>query len=61
MVQGKSNLVEIAGELRHETEQAFLIFDGVRDVWLPKSLVEWDDAEGIAVMPEWLAIDKELL
>ena len=38
----KSNLVDIAAIKRHETDRAFLVFDGTREVWLPKSLVEED-------------------
>ena len=57
----KSDLVNIAGQLRHETEKAYLFYDGVRAVWLPKSQCEWDASAARMVMPEWLAIDKELL
>lgn len=58
---GRSDLVDIAAELRHETARAFLVFDGTREVWLPKSLAEHDEAEGTFAMPEWLAKDKELI
>jgi hypothetical protein len=34
---GRSDLVDVAGELRRETPKAFLIFDGSKEVWLPKS------------------------
>ena len=53
-------LVDIAAELRHETEKAFLIFDGAKTVWLPKSQVE-QNGDGTFTMPEWLAIEKELI
>jgi len=54
---GKSDLVDIEGELRHETDAAFLIeVDGVKE-WVPKSLVEYDGDETFT-MPEWLAIEK---
>ena len=43
MTTGASNLVDIAGELRRETLAAFLMFDGTKEVWLPKSQVEFDD------------------
>ena len=56
----RSNLVDIAGEKRHETESAILIFDGVRAVWLPKSQVEEND-DNTFTMPEWLAQEKELI
>lgn len=57
---GESDLVDIAGELRHETDKAFLIFDGDKEVWLPKSQVENND-DGTFAMPEWLAKDNGLI
>lgn len=54
-------LVGIAGELRGETERAYRFFDGTRTVWLPKSQCEWDEAEKMMTMEEWLAKEKELL
>lgn len=60
MTTGRSDLVDIAAELRHETDHAFLIFDGARTVWLPKSQVEQND-DGTFAMPEWLAKEKELI
>jgi hypothetical protein len=57
----KSDLVDIAGELRRETEKAFLIFDGTKEVWLPRALVEHDEHDGTFAMPEWLAKDKGLI
>lgn len=58
---GRSNLVDIAGELRRETDKAFLVFDGAQEVWLPKSQVEHDEAEGTFAMPDWLAKEKGLI
>ena len=43
---GRSDLIVIAGELRRETERAYLVFDGTNEVWLPKSLVEHDAGDG---------------
>jgi hypothetical protein len=57
----KSDLVDIAGQLRHETEKAYLFYDGARAVWLPKSQCEWDASDATMAVPEWLAIDRELL
>jgi hypothetical protein len=59
-ITGKSDLIEIAAELRHATSLAFLIFDGDQQVWLPKSQVE-DNGDGTFTMPEWLARDKGLI
>jgi hypothetical protein len=57
---GNSDLVDIAAEIRRETEKAWLLFDGEREVWVPKSQVE-DNGDGTFAMPEWLAIAKELI
>jgi len=57
----KSDLVDIAGEVRGETAAAFRFFDGERTVWLPKSQCEWDASEHTMAMPEWLAKEKELI
>lgn len=60
-MSARSDLVDIAADLRHETERAFLIFDGTKEVWLPKSMVEHDPRDGTFAMPEWLAMDKGLI
>lgn len=54
-------LTDIAGELRHETERAYLIFDGAREVWVPKALVEYDVRDKVFTMPEWLAEREGLI
>lgn len=56
-----SDLVDIAGEIKGETDAAYRFFDGVRTVWLPKSQVEWDADDKTMAMPEWLATEKELI
>lgn len=58
---GKSDLVDISGEIRGETEKAYRFFDGSETIWLPKSQCEWDETAGIMTMPEWLAEDKGLI
>ena len=57
----KSDLVDIAGEIQGESDKAFRFFDGDRTVWLPKSQVEWDQDAKTMAMPEWVAMDKELI
>lgn len=53
-------LVDLEGVVRGETENAIrLVVDG-KSAWLPKSQVE-DNGDGTFTMPEWLAIDKELI
>ena len=53
-------LVDLEGVVRGETDKAIrLVVDG-KSAWLPKSQVE-DNGDGTFTMPEWLAIDKELV
>lgn len=63
-----SNDIEIAGEVKVETERAILFFDGKVEEWVPKSQVsdysvrgddfdDWTDIDVIFI-PEWLALDK---
>ncbi len=58
---GANDLIKIAAELVHETEKAFLITDGELKVWVPQSQVVHHEEEGVFEMPEWLAIEKELV
>lgn len=61
----KSDPVDIACNVRHATDKAILVDDGINTVWLPKSKVEVDPApdgrSSIVTMPEWLAKEKGLL
>jgi hypothetical protein len=57
----RSDLVDIAGELRGETDRAYRFYDGTRMVWIPKSQCEWDPRDKTMAMPEWLAREKELI
>lgn len=60
-----SKLVEISVEIRHETDKAYLLFDGTKEAWFPKSQIEvqpCDHSFGIvAVMSEWLAKKAEFI
>jgi len=58
---GRSDLVDIAGELKGETEKAFRIYDGSRTEWVPKQFVEFDPSDNTFAMPEWLAKEKGFL
>ena len=53
----------LTGEIRRETELAILFYDGDREVWIPKSLLEdrtvYSDEVEI-VIPRWFAEEKEL-
>ncbi len=54
-------LVDIAGAIEGETEKAYRFNDGARTVWLPKSQCEWDAVAKVMTMPEWVAMEKELI
>lgn len=56
-MSNRSDIVDIAGEKRGETEKAIRWFDGKNEAWVPKSQVEIGD-DGTIAMPEWLAKDK---
>jgi hypothetical protein len=61
--------IEIAVEVRAETDKALKVFDGVREVWIPKSQIrdqcEESDAFGTKItsifISEWLAGEKGLI
>jgi len=50
-------LIDIAAEIHAETEKAWMLYDGFRTEWVPKSQVE-DNENGTFTMPERLAKDK---
>lgn len=58
--------VEIAVEIKRETEKAYLVFDGDKEVWIAKSQIK-DYCEGESgkitsiFLPEWLCLEKGLL
>lgn len=53
----KREVVDIAAEVRAETDKARRLFDGKKTEWFPKSQVE-DNRDGTFTMPEWLAKEK---
>jgi hypothetical protein len=63
--------VEIACEFRRRSNLAMLIHDGVREAWIPFSLIESPTSDEIDMLnfgqhitlliPEWLAKDKGLI
>jgi hypothetical protein len=55
------SIIEIAGELRHETEKAYQFYDGSKTVWIPKSQAEWSESDKVMQMAEWLALEKGLI
>lgn len=57
---GRSDLVDISGEIRAQTDKAIQFYDGSTTVWLPRSQIEINDDDTVT-MPEWLAMDKGLI
>lgn len=53
----KSELFDVAAEIKGETDKAFRLFDGKKTEWVPKSQVE-SNGDGTFTMPLWLAQDK---
>lgn len=54
---GKSELFDMAAQIKAETDKAWLLFDGLKEAWVPKLQVEHNN-DGTFTMPEWLAKDK---
>ena len=50
----KREIIDIAAELKGETDKAYRLFDGSKTEWVPKSQVEQNE-DGTFTMPEWLA------
>lgn len=64
MTSGKSDLIDIEGEIRAETDDAILFdFGGEKPAWLPKSQIEFEPfGDGHTVTcPEWLALEKGMI
>jgi len=59
------NNVDVLVTIERETDAAILVNDGDRTAWLPKSKVAIDEveADGTVVIhvPEWLALNEELI
>ena len=53
----RSELFDLAAEIKGETDKALRLFDGTKTEWVPKSQVE-NNGDGTFTMPEWLAKDK---
>lgn len=63
---GKSDLIDVAVKLHHESEKAWLVSDDgdrAKAIWIPKSQAELESkgAAHILTLPEWLATDKGLV
>ena len=63
-----ANLIEFCGEVRRETEKAYLVFDGAHETWLPKSQIKSERIVSQSVkddrvfeIAEWLAREKGIV
>lgn len=60
-------MIDFLGELKHETENACLFYDGHEDVWIPKSLIDSMIQVGSnkqdfeVIIPEWFAKKKGII
>lgn len=57
---GKAELWTFAAKVLLERENATLLFDGEKQVWAPKSLLE-DHGDGTFTVPQWFAEEKEMV
>lgn len=59
------NEIEIHCAIHHETDEAMLICDGDKEVWIPKVFITDECEEKGRIIsifiPEWLALDKGLI
>jgi hypothetical protein len=53
----KRELIDIAAEIKGETDKAWRLYDGSKTEWVAKSQVE-DNGDGTFAMPIWLAKEK---
>jgi hypothetical protein len=56
-VMPKSELFDMACEIKAETNKAWLLYDGKKQEWIPKSQAE-NNCDGTFTMPLWLAVEK---
>ena len=62
MAQRKRSVEVEYDELIHETDKARLVSVDNGEVWIPLSqVVMWDEDEQVFEIPEWLAIEKNLV
>lgn len=55
-----SQMVELVGEVKIETDKAIQFYDGSKTVWLPRSQIEID-GDGQVRCAEWLAKKNDLI
>lgn len=47
-------------DIVRETENAMLVLFDYKQIWLPKSQIEYDETDGELFVAEWLIDEKEL-
>ncbi len=57
MTKQKRELFDLAAKVLHETDRAWLLFDGTTKAWVPKSVVE-NNGDGTFTMPSEMAEEK---
>ena len=57
----KSDLIDIPMDYVHDTEKAWLLSDGDKEYWIPKSRCEYDQQTRTLTLPEPLAKEKGLV
>lgn len=63
MTKRNHDLIDIAVDLKAETDKAWLVFDGTKQGWVPKSQAElYKEGNRITLtLPAWLAEEKGFL
>lgn len=63
-----ANTIEFCGEVRRETEKAYLVYDGAHETWIPKSQIRSERIVSQSVkddrifeIAEWLAREKGIV
>ena len=63
-----ANTIEFCGEVRRETEKAYLVYDGAHETWIPKSQIQSErivsqsvNDDRIFEIAEWLAREKGIV
>ena len=63
-----ANTIEFCGEVRRETEKAYLVYDGAHETWIPKSQIKSErivsqsvNDDRIFEIAEWLAREKGIV
>ena len=57
--QREEDVVELELDYVTESHKAYLVSDGDKEVWLPKSYCKRDGK--VFTIPEWMAVEKELV